>query len=69
MEIRFNVDIKKIRQAFALVEMDVPSDEEIKEKFDNNVVDFSEYAKGDADVRQAEIGFALMAISTVFGEK
>lgn len=69
MEIRFNVDIKKVRQAFALAEMDVPTDEEIADKFANNVVDLSEYAKGDADVKQAELGVTLMAISQIFTEK
>lgn len=64
MKISFNVDIKTIRKAFALVEMDIPSDEEIERKLSNTFIDLS--GSDDADMQQAEMGFTLIAISKAF---
>jgi hypothetical protein len=64
MVIKFNVDIKTIRKAFALMELDVPSDAEIESKMSNAVVDLSD--SDDTDIKQAELAFTLMAIGKTF---
>lgn len=64
MEIKFKVDIKTVRKAFALMEMDIPHDDEIEKKLSSVVVDLSN--SGDTDMEQAEMGFTLMAIGKAF---
>ena len=41
MEIKFNVDIKTVKKAYALLGEDIPSDEEIENKMKDIVVDFT----------------------------
>lgn len=64
MEIKFNIDIKTVRKAFALMEMDIPHDDEIEKKLSSVVVDLSN--SGDTDMEQAEMGITLMAIGKAF---
>jgi hypothetical protein len=68
MEIRFNVDMKVIRKAFALLEVEIPSDEEVQQKFANAVVDLTKM-DSDEDIRQAELGFVVLAIGAVYDEQ
>ena len=69
MEIRFSVDIKSVRKAFALMEMDIPSDEEIQNKLENKVVNLeASYEEADEDFKQAKLGFILIAIGQAFSD-
>jgi len=62
MEIKFKIDIKTVRKAFAILEMDIPSDEEIEGKLSNKVFDLS----GDPDMKDQELGVALIAMAKGF---
>ena len=64
MEIKFKVDIKTIKKALALMGLDIPSDEELENKFKDAVVDLTQ--SEEPEVKEAEIGFVLMAIFTVY---
>lgn len=64
MEIRFKVDIKTAKRALALINADIPSDEKIKQKLSNVIVDLSN--SEDEDIQQAALGLTLMAIGTAF---
>ena len=64
IEIKFKVDIKTIRKAFALIGENIPSDDELNEKLSKVVVDLSN--EKDEDSKNAELGFALCAISKAF---
>lgn len=63
MEIKFKVDIKKVKQAFAMMGIDIPSDTEIKRKLSDVVVDMD---LPDEEMQQAQLGFVLMAIGQAF---
>lgn len=67
MEIKFNISKKTIKRAMAMLELDIPSDKEIKKRFSDIVVDISN--SNDKDVKQAELGLAIMAISKTLEEK
>ena len=64
MIIKFDVDLKTVKKVFALMDMDVPSDEEIQAKLSGVEVNLSKY--NDQDVKQAELGIILMAISIAY---
>ena len=64
MEIKFKVDIKTVRRGFAMMGLDIPTDEEIENKLSSVIVDLSN--SGDTDIEQAEMGFTLMAIGKAF---
>ena len=64
MEIKFKADIKTIRKAFALVDLDIPSDEVIEATFRNGVIDISEDQA--PDMQQAYLGFIMLAIGMLF---
>lgn len=66
MEIKFNVDLKTIKKCFALLDVDIPSDEEIKSKFENLTVDLAQ--ETDGDIKQAELGFVALAIRKAYEE-
>lgn len=63
MILQFNIDIKTIRKAYILADLELPSDEEIESILKDTVVDFSSMPK-DEDIMNAELGFAMMAIGT-----
>lgn len=64
MEIKFKVSLKTIKRAFAFAELDIPSDEELESKLAETVIDLS--GSDDADMKQAELGFCLIAIGKTF---
>lgn len=66
MEIKYNLDIKTVKRAMALLDMDIPSDEEIETKMKDLVVDLTKGA--DEDSKNAELGFALIAIGQAFDD-
>jgi hypothetical protein len=66
MEVKFNIDIKTVRKSFAIIGLDIPSDEEILTKMQSGVVDLTK--EQDEDSKQAELAFALMAIGQLFQE-
>ena len=68
MEIRFSVDIKSVRKAFALMEIDIPSDEEIESKLSNKVVNLEESYEEEEVIKQAKLGFILIAIGQAFSD-
>lgn len=61
MQIQLKVDIKTIKRAYAILDMDIPSEEEINDKFSKIVVDLS--GESDPNIKQAELGFVCMAIA------
>lgn len=65
MTIKFNVDIKTVRKAFAIIDEDIPSDEIIESKLSEAVIDLSN--SKDEDIKRAELGFVIAAIGQTFG--
>lgn len=63
MLVKFNINPKTIKKAMAILELDIPSDEEIEKRFAHIIVDISD--SDDEDVKQAELGFTFMAIGKV----
>lgn len=62
--VTFDIDFKIIKKGFALAEEDVPSDEDLQEKFKEPVsIDLSDLGE---DGKQAELAFAMLAISKVY---
>ncbi len=66
MIIKFEVDIKTLRKCFAIADMEIPTDQEIEAKMSDFVMNLSKY--NDADMKQAELGFALVAIGHAFAD-
>lgn len=66
MIVKFNINPKTIKKAMAILELDIPSDEEMDKKFSDITVDIS--GSDDEDVKQAELGFAFMAIGEAIKE-
>lgn len=67
MLVKFNINPKTIKKAMAILELDIPFDEEIEKKFSDIIVDISD--SDDEDVKQAELGFTFIAIGKAFEEK
>lgn len=63
MLVKFNINPKTIKKAMAILELDIPSDKKIEKRFSDIIVDISD--SDDEDVKQAELGFAFMAIGKV----
>lgn len=66
MEVRFKLDIKTVRKALAMLDVDIPSDEEIISRMDGKLIDITKFT--DEENKQAELGFAIIAISQTFVE-
>lgn len=66
MEVKFKINVKTVKQGFALLGIDIPSDEEIESKLSKCVLDLSD--SDDADIKAAELGFVLMAIGQAFSD-
>lgn len=67
MTVKFNIDLKSVKQCFALMSMDIPTDEEIKEKMEDKVIDLSNNT--NEDMREAKIGFTLIAIGELYKDE
>lgn len=67
MEVKFNINIKTIKKAMALMGLDIPSNEEIEKSFSGVVVDISN--PEDPDMERAELGFTIMAVGKVLENK
>jgi len=61
MTVKFEVNLKTVKRAFALLNTDIPSDEEIERKLSDITVDLS--GEQDEEFKQAELGFVMMAMS------
>lgn len=61
VEIKICVNLKTIKRAYALLDLDIPSDEEIENKMSNLVIDLS----GEA-MQEAELGMAVLALNETF---
>jgi len=64
IEIKLRVSLKAIRKCFALIEEDIPKDEDVREMLSSIVVDLSN--SDDEDLKQAEIAFTAMAIAKAY---
>lgn len=67
MEIKVKLDIKDIRKAFALIDEEIPSDDEIIKNMEDMVFDISKIEDEDTK-RNLSLGLAVLAIGQAFSD-
>lgn len=65
MELKLKIDLKVFRKAFAVAEMDIPSDVEIEDKFKDFALDLDSISD-DEEMKKLPFALALMSIGVVY---